>query len=70
MRMTTTQREEESAARRIRRARGLSLDETAVRAGISRATLYYAERAPQLMSERTAAALARVLDVPVEELRP
>lgn len=47
---------------RARRQRaGLSMEQLAVRAGISRATLYWAEKAPHLMSDRTAKAVAEVL---------
>lgn len=49
---------------------GLTIDVLAVRAGISRATLWWAEKAPQSMSDRTASAVARVLRVRPEELRP
>lgn len=57
---------------RLRAARlraGLSMEVLAVRAGISRATLYWAEVAPQRMSDRTAKAVAGVLGVEPSELR-
>jgi DNA-binding XRE family transcriptional regulator len=47
----------------------LTLDQLAVTAGISRQTLFLAERAPHLMTERTARAVAVVLGVAIEELR-
>lgn len=59
-----------SPLRAARRRAGLSMEQLAVRAGISRATLYWAEKAPHRMSDRTAAAVAAVLGVEERELRP
>ncbi len=59
-----------SPLRAARQRAGLSMERLAVQAGISRATLYWAEKAPQRMSERTVRAVASVLGVRVEELRP
>lgn len=58
-----------SRLRAARQRAGLSMERLAVAAGISRATLYWAEKAPLRMSERTAEAVAAVLGVPVESLR-
>ena len=62
--------EEVSPLRAARQAKRMSMEELAVKAGISRATLYWAEKAPNRMSERTVRAVARVLRVEPEELRP
>ncbi len=59
-----------SPLRAARLRAGLSMEALAVRAGIGRATLYWAEKAPSRMSERTARAVAKVLGVSVEELQP
>lgn len=59
-----------SLLRAARRRAGLSMEQLAVRAGISRATLYWAEKAPQRMSDRTVRAVASVLGVTPAELRP
>lgn len=59
-----------SPLRAARQRAGLSMERLAVQAGISRATLYWAEKAPQRMSERTARAVAAVLGVEPAELRP
>jgi transcriptional regulator with XRE-family HTH domain len=48
----------------------MSIEQLAVTAGLGRSTVFLAERAPQLMSERTAQAVAAALGVPVDELRP
>jgi transcriptional regulator with XRE-family HTH domain len=56
--------------RAVRRQRGLTVEKLAVAAGVSSATVYLSERAPNLLSKRTAAACAAVLGVPVEELLP
>jgi hypothetical protein len=45
------------------------MEQLAVRAGIGRATLYWAEKAPQRMSDRTARAVAEVLGIDPAELR-
>ena len=59
-----------SPLRAARLRAGLTMEVLAVRAGISRSILYWAEKAPERMSERTAAAVARVLRVKPEDLRP
>jgi transcriptional regulator with XRE-family HTH domain len=59
-----------SPLRAARRRAGLSMEQLAVRAGISRATLYWAEKAPHRMSDRTARAVATVLGIAAEDLRP
>ncbi|WP_279324357.1 helix-turn-helix domain-containing protein [Anaeromyxobacter soli] len=59
-----------SPLRAARLRAGMSMEQLAVKAGIGRATLYWAEKAPQRMSDRTARAVAKVLRVSVEELRP
>jgi transcriptional regulator with XRE-family HTH domain len=59
-----------SPLRAARLRAGLSMEQLAVRAGIGRATLYWAEKAPQRMSDRTAGAVAAVLGLTPEELRP
>jgi transcriptional regulator with XRE-family HTH domain len=59
-----------SPLRAARLRAGLSMEQLAVKAGIGRATLYWAEKAPHRMSERTAKAVAGVLGVALEELRP
>ena len=69
-RMTPTQTVTPSPLRAARLRKGLTMDKLAVQAGISRATLYWAEVAPHRMSERTVKAVAAVLKVKAEELRP
>lgn len=59
-----------SALRAARRRARLTMEQLSVQAGISRATLYVAEKAPHLMSVRTANAVAKVLCVDPAELRP
>ncbi|WP_041453453.1 helix-turn-helix domain-containing protein [Anaeromyxobacter dehalogenans] len=59
-----------SPLRAARLRAGLSMEKLAVAAGIGRATLYWAEVAPHRMSERTLAAVAKVLGVTPAELRP
>lgn len=59
-----------SPLRAARQRAGLSMEKLAVEAGISRATLYWAEKAPQRMSDRTVRAVAKVLGVTPAELRP
>jgi transcriptional regulator with XRE-family HTH domain len=59
-----------SPLRAARLRAGLSMEVLAVRAGLSRATVYLAEKAPQLMSDRTVNAVAKVLGVEPAELRP
>lgn len=59
-----------SPLRAARQRAGLSMERLAVASGISRATLYWAEKAPHLMSDRTASAVAKVLGVKPAELRP
>lgn len=54
--------------RRVRRARNLSLEELAVRAKLARTTVYLAERAPALATQRTLERIAEALAVPMEEL--
>lgn len=61
--------EKANPVRARREQAGLTREQLAVRAGISSSTLYLAERAG-LLSEETAAKLARALRVAVEELRP
>jgi transcriptional regulator with XRE-family HTH domain len=58
-----------SPLRAARQRAGLSMERLAVAAGISRATLYWAEKAPQRMSDRTARAVAGVLGIAPEALR-
>ena len=55
--------------RQARKRAGLTLEQLAVKAGIARMTLYMAERAPALASERTILRVASVLDVDPNELR-
>lgn len=59
-----------SRLRAARQKAGLTIDVLAVKAGISRITLYTAEHAPQLMTERTAKAVAKALGVPVKSIVP
>lgn len=59
-----------SRLKALRLARGLSLERLAVLAGTTRTTLSLAERAPHLATDRTLRAVAQVLGVPVEDLRP
>ncbi len=59
-----------SALRAARKRAGMSMEVLAVRAGISRTSLYWAEVAPERMSDRTAAAVARVLGIKPQEIRP
>jgi hypothetical protein len=46
------------------------MEALATRAGISRSILYWSEVAPSRMSERTALAVARILRLKPEDLRP
>ncbi len=48
----------------------MSMEKLAVLAGISRSILYWAEKAPERMSERTLLACAKVLKLDPKELRP
>jgi transcriptional regulator with XRE-family HTH domain len=59
-----------SPLRAARLRAGLSMEQLAVKAGIGRATLYWAEKAPHRMSERTARAVGSVLGLEPQELRP
>ncbi len=59
-----------SPLRAARLRAGMSMEALAVRAGLGRATVYLAEKAPQLMSDRTAHAVAAVLGVDPAELKP
>ncbi|WP_041450543.1 helix-turn-helix domain-containing protein [Anaeromyxobacter dehalogenans] len=68
--MVSANPENASPLRAARQRARLSMEQLAVSAGISRATLYWAEKAPQLMSDRTAQAVARVLGISAEDLRP
>lgn len=56
--------------RAARQRANLSIEQLAVRAGLGRATVYLAEKAPQLMSERTALAVAKALGISVEDVLP
>jgi DNA-binding XRE family transcriptional regulator len=67
--MRTERPEDVSTLRAARIRAGLSIEQLAVKAGIARQTLYIAEKAPQLMSDRTARAVAAVLGVEPEALR-
>lgn len=58
-----------SPVRAARLRAGLSMEQLAVKAGIRRATLYWAENAPHRVSERTARAVAAVLGVDPQDLR-
>jgi transcriptional regulator with XRE-family HTH domain len=58
-----------SRLRETRLRAGLTIDVLAVRAGISRATVALAEKVPEVMSDRTAKACAKVLGVRPEEVR-
>lgn len=68
--MKRTQTPEVSPLRAARKAAGLSLEQLAVHAGLSRVTVTLAERAPELMTKRTADAVSRVLKVPVSSILP
>jgi ribosome-binding protein aMBF1 (putative translation factor) len=76
LRSMTKERKKQKAAavvsrvRQLRDARGLNLEELAVAAGLSRSRVHLVERAPNLLTDRTAEALAKVLGVKPEELRP
>jgi transcriptional regulator with XRE-family HTH domain len=59
-----------SPLRAARLRAGMSMEQVAVKAGIGRATLYWAEVAPHRMSERTATAVAEALGIPLEQLQP
>ncbi len=61
---------EVSPLRAARLRAGLSMEALAVKAGISRSILYWAEKVPESMSDRTARAVARVLRVRLREIRP
>jgi DNA-binding XRE family transcriptional regulator len=54
--------------RQLREDRGIIREQLAVKAGVSSSTLYLAERAG-LLSDETAAKIAKVLGVTIEELR-
>lgn len=56
--------------RAARLARSLSMMELARKAGISRTTLYFAERAPEAMSDDTKHKLAKALRLPLKEFIP
>ncbi len=58
-----------SKIRAARLAAGLTIPQLAVKADVAINTLYFAERAPHLASERTLGAVARVLRMPVKELQ-
>ncbi len=58
-----------SRIRAAREAANLTIVKLAVKADLAPTTVYFAERAPHLASERTLAAVSRVLGVPVEDLR-
>jgi DNA-binding XRE family transcriptional regulator len=60
--------QKESALRSVRRRAGLTIEQLAVRAGLARQTVFLAEKAPQLMSVRTARACADVLGVKMQDL--
>ncbi|WP_242344007.1 helix-turn-helix domain-containing protein [Anaeromyxobacter terrae] len=59
-----------SPLRAARLRAGMSMEQLAVKAGIGRATLYWAEKAPHRMSDRTLRAVAAVLGLEPAELRP
>lgn len=61
---------EVSPVRAARLRAGLTLEQLAFKAGIAKATLWLAERAPQVTSERTAKAIAKVLRVTASSLMP
>lgn len=56
--------------RAARLARGISQVELARKAGISRATLCVAERAPEAMSQETKHKLSKALRLPMKEFAP
>jgi transcriptional regulator with XRE-family HTH domain len=58
-----------SALRAARLRAGLSQVQLAAKAGIALATISNAERAPEMLSDRTARRVARVLGVAPEQLR-
>lgn len=58
-----------SKLRAAREAAGLTLVQLAVKANLSPTTVYHSELAPQLASQRTLDAVAKVLGVPAEDLR-
>lgn len=58
-----------SKLRQLRHERGLSMEVLAVKAGITMQTLRLAEVAPELMTERTAALVAKALKLKPEDLR-
>ncbi len=60
---------EVSPLRAARLRAGLSMEALAVKAGISRSILYWAEKTGR-MSDRTALAAAKVLGLDPQELRP
>lgn len=57
-----------SALRAARLAAGLSQEALGVKAGLSGSTIWLCEKAPHLVSPRTAEACAAVLGVPAEQL--
>ena len=59
----------ETPLRRIRKQRGLTVEQLAVMAGHGSATVYRAERGQQKPTDDTLVALAAALDVPVDDLR-
>lgn len=59
----------ETPLRRIRKQRGLTVEQLAVKAGHGSATVYRAERGEQNPTDDTWAALAAVLGVEVDSLR-
>ena len=61
----------DSPLRAARRRAGLSMEKLSrCGPGYSRSILDLSEKAPHLMSDRTAHAVAQVLGVPVEGIRP
>ena len=58
-----------SPLRRIRKERGFTVEQLAVKAGHATATVYRAERGEQRPTDETLAALAEALGVSVADLR-
>ncbi len=65
-----TPKRKPSKLRTAREALGLSQERTAVAAGISVAWLRHVERDPDLLTQRVAERLLRVLRLSPQELRP
>jgi len=67
--MNARSRVQASPVRALRESAGLTREQLAVKIGVSSSTLYLVERAG-LISDATAAKLARVLGVKPQELLP